>query len=75
MDNNLKKVNSIRSFIEREGFKVEIYNRYGQYFIEFETTGLRIYEINKIIPFLPLKSVITHSENGCMCINTMININ
>jgi len=75
MDENLTKFNRLLFSIQREGFKVETYKKYGQYFIEFETTGLKVYELNKIIELLPLFAVITHSENGCLCINTMININ
>jgi hypothetical protein len=75
MDENFKKFRNIVSLIEREGFKIETYNKYGQYFIEFETTGLRVYEVKKIIDLLPIRSVITHSDNGCLCVNTMININ
>jgi len=75
MDGNLKLLEILLSLLKREGFKVETYNKYGQYFIEFETSGLQIRELKRIIEFLPLKSVITHSENGCICINTMININ
>jgi len=74
MDINKKHLDNLVTLIEQEKFNVTVYTRYGRYFIEFDTTGLQVREMKRIIEYLPLGSIITSSDNRSLCIDTMINI-
>lgn len=73
-EENLRIIENLVYLIEQEKFRVDVYKKYGRYFIEFETTGLQIREIKRFIEYLPLSAIITSSNNRCLCIDTNINI-
>ena len=75
MNHNEKTLENVLTLIKGEGFKVETYKEYGRYFIEFETTGLTVTSLRKIIEFIPSRSVVSSSpRNRCMRIDTGIKV-
>jgi len=69
-----KTLKNILRLLEQEKFKVDVYKKYGRYFIEFEMTGYNVRDIKKFIEYLPERAVITSSHNRSFCVDTNINI-
>ena len=66
---------NLEILIKEQKVKFKTYKKYGVYFIEFETTGLQVREMKRIIEFLPLGAIITsNSDNRSLCINTRISV-
>jgi len=73
MNFNKKTIKNLLTLIKGEGFKVELYTKYGRYLIEFETTGLTVTSLRRLIEIIPSRAVFTSSpSNRCIVIDTGI---
>jgi len=72
--NNLTTIKNSILLIKQEGLKVTTYPMYGVHFLEFETTGIQVRDMKRIIEYLPVGAFITSAQNGSLCINTRLSI-
>jgi len=75
MNHNEKTLKNIVTLIKGEGFNVKTYTEFGRYFIEFDSTGLSVTSLRRIIELIPSRSIISSSpRNRCFRIDTGISI-